>query len=213
MFSMELEGLIVPSTVVTQEGRCSCSSPCPKPFIPFSPYSISPMWPNSYPFRISCHKVFMSSTMHYRPVYPHAYVIAPNTYPSIKIALRCQVSHWPNASIWVSAWRIYPWSQEIRERGARMLGLSFPLVPDGKLAKLTLGGSLMDCYPDSLSEILASSSFLMGGRNNPSQLALPAAAVWLLLYVPLGIFQIDFCSAHRIAKRSREADRCNTSFY
>lgn len=120
----------------------------------------------------------MSSMMHYRPVYPHAYVIAPNTYPSITIALRCQVSHWPNASIWVSAWRIHPWSQEIRERGARMLGLSFLWVPAGKLAKLTLGGSLTDCYPDSLSEILASSSFLMRGRNNPSQLALPAAAVW-----------------------------------
>lgn len=59
-----------------------------------------------------------------------------------------------------------------------MLGLSFLWVPAGKLAKLTLGGSLMDCYPDSLSEILASSSFLMCGRNNPAQLVLPAAAVW-----------------------------------
>lgn len=178
MFSMELEDLIVPSTAITQEGRCSCSSPCPKPFIPFSPYNISLTGPNSYPFKNSCHRCSCLAWLQYHPVYPHAYVTAPNALPSIKIALRCQVSHWSNTSIWVSSWRIHPWSQEMREHGARMLGLSFLLIPAGMFAELALGGSLKDFYPDSLSEILTSSSFLMWGQNNPPQQVLPAAAVW-----------------------------------
>lgn len=146
-----------------------------------------PTWPNSYPFKNSCHNVFISgmitiSSCNYLFLVFHcAYVIAPNTHSFIKIALRCQVSHWSNTSIWVSAWRIYLWSQgtskrwENRELGC--VGLSFPLVPAGTLAKLALGDSLKDCYSDVLSETLTSSSCLLGGENNASWQVLPVSSV------------------------------------
>lgn len=67
--------------------------------------SICPTWPNSYPFKNSCHNVFISgmitiSSCNYLFLVFHcAYIIAPNTHSFIKIALRCQVSHWSNTSI------------------------------------------------------------------------------------------------------------------
>lgn len=101
-----------------------------------------------------------------------AYVIAPNTYSFIEIALRRQVSHWPNTSIWASAWRIYPWSQGTSKRWEnrelRCVGSSFPLVPIGTLAKLALGDCLKDCCSDPLSKTLTSDSCLLGGQNNAS---------------------------------------------
>ena len=91
--------------VVTQEGPCSCSSPCPKPLIPFSPGRMFPKWPNSYPFKNSCHRVWtpssstISSCRYLFLGSSRVYAIAPNVDPSIKMTLRCQVSHWPDPSI------------------------------------------------------------------------------------------------------------------
>lgn len=81
--------------------RCSAAAHLPVPNL----LSICPTWPNSYSFKNSCHSVFISgmitiSSCHNLFLVFHcAYIIAANTYSFVKIALRCQVSHWPNMNL------------------------------------------------------------------------------------------------------------------
>lgn len=145
------------------------------------------------------------SCKHLSLIFPHADDKAPNTHPSVT---GCQVSHWPNPPICVSAWRIH---QEMREWTARMLGLDFSLGTRWNISQAHPYGQFEELLPPNFKFI----STVRGQRLVTTGTSCREcwAATGLLLQVPLGIFHIDFCSAHGNAKRGSETDRYNNSFY
>lgn len=128
-------------------------------------------------------------------------------------------------------------SENIRRSQTGELGClswSFLLAPAGTLAKFAFTGSLKNCSLGPLPEILNSGWFLMWGQNNsPCRHSLQRRAGWwgggggwgvvvggggvavtglLRRGTPLGIFWVDFCSAHGISKRGRERQTDINSF-
>lgn len=173
MFSAGRDSLTVCWEWSLRRELWSCSSSCPKPFIPLSTGMTSPTWSNTnpHPFNNSpvtdvcdCN-IIMQVPFSWFPPPPRLHYIAPNKCSSIRIVLiwGCQVSFEFLWGEFTPDLRVHPGDMR---RKARMLGLEFSLGTFWDISQAQPQGQFEEMLVSSLSEILISSSFLACGENS-----------------------------------------------